>query len=210
MPQMRPFSRFCNAETPLVQAKQLFFYRENPTGKNVDIVSFWCIDRGSTRFSSVSGSGCRALLRLAEALFFILSFKAQVKIFIPLFDAPSSHRRQSSPGRGTESLRRKRTARNPSLFLATGTQKHEKGRPASRAAACGGALPSCGGEPGEAMQSAEVSQPLPSRRGDLLFKLSQKATGEVSPFMQGEGNVRPAGRGCVEAGETTPAFLSKK
>ena len=57
--------------------------------------------------------------------------------------------------------------------------------------ACGGGLPSCGGEPGQAMQSAEVSQPLPSRQGDLLFKLSQKATGAVSPLHEGRRKRAP-------------------
>ena len=186
MPQMRPFSQFCNAETPLVQAKQLFFHRENPTGKNVDIVSFWCIDRGRVHFSSGSWSVCRPFSALPKLCFLPCSLKHKSN-FLSRFCRTLLRRRRSSPGRGTESLRRKRTARNPSHFLGNRNAKARKRPPGFPSGGMRRRSPFMRGEPGQAMQSADVSQPLPSRRGDLLFKLSQKATGEVSPFMKGKG-----------------------
>ena len=190
MPQMRPFSQFCNAETPLVQAKQLFVHRENPTGKNVDIVSFWCIDRGRVHFSFGSGSGCRALLRLAEALFFTLLFKAQVKFFIPLLPRPPPPQtKQPRPGSGKPPQKANSPESIP--FFGNRNAKARKRPPGFPSGGMRRRSPFMRGEPGQAMQSAEVSQPLPSRRGDLLFKLSQKATGEVSPLHAGRRKRAP-------------------
>lgn len=167
---------------------------------------FGVLTEGEFTFLSGAGPAAAPSSVLPKLCFLSCSLKHKSN-FLSRFCRTLLRRRQSSPDRGAESLRRTRTARNPSLFLATGTRKHEKGRPASRAAACGGALPSCGGEPGEAMQSAEVSQPLPSRQGASFSNFRKRQQVQSLPSYREKKTCAPPEEDASKQERQPPFFF---